>query len=227
MPPSTEDGSDHNVDDVDDDDDDNDDGDARPDFMPDARDIMNKFPRRPDAAASTEIRAFRETFGTSLLVVNKVWSMLLEEDVLPEGGRPKYLLWALHFLRVYSLQAPGCAAVGASGGAVDPKTHRKWVWAFIDAIAELVDNVVSKITMWGPVRKRHCAKMLVVNRGEWRDDDEYGRDGGRCGQRASLSKNPRLSVYADVFFFNIRSSPPPRRRPCKRRSILKIEKLTT
>jgi len=24
-----------------------------------------------------------------------------------------------------------------------PKTHRKWVWAFIDAIAELVDVVVS------------------------------------------------------------------------------------
>ncbi len=29
--------------------------------------------------------------------------------------------------------SPGCSAVGASAGAVDPKTHRKWVWAFIDA----------------------------------------------------------------------------------------------
>jgi hypothetical protein len=28
------------------------------------------------------------------------------------------------------------APIGASGGAVDPTTHRKWVWAFIDAIAE-------------------------------------------------------------------------------------------
>jgi len=146
MPPSTEDGSDHKVDDDDDNDDVDDDGDARPDFMPVTRDIMNKFPRRPDAAASTKICAFRETFSTSLLVVSKVWSMLLEEDVLPEGGHPKHLLWALHFLKVYPLQGPGCAAVGASGGAVDPKTHRKWVWAFIDAIEELVDNVVSKIT---------------------------------------------------------------------------------
>ena len=119
--------------------------------MPDARDIMNKFPR-PDAAASTEIRAFRETFGTSMPIVSMVWSMLLEEDVLPEGGRPKHLLWALHFLKVYPLQAPGCAAVGGSAGAVDAKTHKKWVWAFIDAIAELVDEVVSKITVWGPVR---------------------------------------------------------------------------
>ena len=146
-----EDGSNHNVDDVDDDDDDDDDGDTHPDFMPDARDIMNKFPR-PDAAASTEIRAFRETFGTSLPIVSMVWSMLLEEDILPEGGRPKHLLWALHFLKVYPLQAPGCAAVGGSAGAVDAKTHKKWVWAFIDAIAELVDEVVSKITVWGPVR---------------------------------------------------------------------------
>jgi len=48
---------------------------------------------------------------------------------------------------------PGCSAVGASAGAVDPKTRRKWVCAFIDAVANLVDIVVSKITMWGPVRE--------------------------------------------------------------------------
>jgi hypothetical protein len=34
-------------------------------------------------------------------------------------------------------------------------------------------------------------------------------DGARCGRREPISKNLRLSVYADVFFFNIRSSPPP------------------
>jgi len=96
------------------------------DCMPDARDILNKFPR-PDAAASTKICAFHETFGTSLLIVSKVWSMLREEDVLLEGGHPKNRLWALHFLKVYPLQAPGCAAIGASGGAVDEKTHYKWV----------------------------------------------------------------------------------------------------
>ncbi len=30
-----------------------------------------------------------------------------------------------------------------------------------------------------------------------------------AARRASRSTNPHLSVYADVFFFNIRSSPPP------------------
>jgi hypothetical protein len=156
-----EDVSDLDVDDEDDDD--KFDLHATPDFMPDARDIMNKFPR-PDAAASTEIRAFRETFGTSVLIVSKLWSMLWEEDILPEGGRPKHLLWALHFLKVYPLQAPGCAAVGASGGAVDPKTHCKWVWAFIDAIAELVDEVVSSLThSVGTGAGVVYAKMLWVN----------------------------------------------------------------
>ncbi len=34
-------------------------------------------------------------------------------------------------------------AVGASAGALNPKTHHKWVWAFIVAVANLVDIVVS------------------------------------------------------------------------------------
>ena len=50
-------------------------------------------------------------------------------------------------------QSPGCSAVGTSAGAVDPKTHRKWVWVFIDAVANLVNVVVSKITVLGPVQK--------------------------------------------------------------------------
>jgi hypothetical protein len=28
-------------------------------------------------------------------------------------------------------------------GAVNPKTHRKWVWVYIEAIAKLVDLVMS------------------------------------------------------------------------------------
>ena len=110
--------------------------------MPDARDIMNKFPR-PDTAALTKICTFCETFGTRLPIVSKVWHMLWEENLLPEGGSPKHLLWALHFLKVYPLQAPGCVAVSASGGAIDPKTHRKWIWSFIKVVSELVDVVVS------------------------------------------------------------------------------------
>jgi hypothetical protein len=46
-------------------------------------------------------------------------------------------------MKVCPKQSPGCSAVGALAGAVNPKTHRKWVWAFIDAVANLVDTVVS------------------------------------------------------------------------------------
>ncbi len=100
--------------------------------MPDAWDIMNKFPC-PDTAASPKIFYFRETFRMRLPIVGKVWLMLWVEDLLPESGSPKHLIWALYFLKVHPLRAPGCAAVGTS--AIDPKTHRKWVWAFMDAVA--------------------------------------------------------------------------------------------
>ena len=97
-----------------------------PNFMPAARDIMQLFPRRPQVAgAATEARAFRETFGTPLHNVERVWFLLDQEELQPPNGHPKHLLWALHFLKVYPLQAQGCAAVGASGGAIDPKTHQK------------------------------------------------------------------------------------------------------
>ncbi len=78
-----------------------------------------------------------------MLVVQETWELLERDSLLPEGGHPKHLLWALHFMKVYPKQSPGCLAFGGSAGAVDPKTHRKWVWAFIDAVANLVDVVVS------------------------------------------------------------------------------------
>jgi hypothetical protein len=113
-----------------------------PDFEALARDIQNRASHRV-SAATTETRHFREFFGTSVLLVEKTWELLERASLLPEGGCPKHLLWALHFMKVYPKQSLGCLAVGASAGAVDPKTHRKWVWAFINAVANLVDVVVS------------------------------------------------------------------------------------
>ncbi len=113
-----------------------------PDFEALARDIQNRASHCV-GAGMTETRHFREFFGTSVLIVEKVWELLEKDSLLPEGGRPKHLLWALHFMKVYPKQSPGCSAVGASAGAVDPKTHCKWVWAFINAVANLDDVVVS------------------------------------------------------------------------------------
>ncbi len=76
-------------------------------------------------------------------IVNILWEFLVCDRFRPRGGRPWHLVLALYFMKVYPKQGPGCAVVGASHGAVDPKTHRKWIWAFIEAISELVDFVVS------------------------------------------------------------------------------------
>jgi hypothetical protein len=113
-----------------------------PDFEALARDIQNRASCRV-GLATTETRHFGKFFGTSVLVVENTWELLERDSLLPEGGCPKHLLWALHFMKVYPKQSPGCLAVGASAGAVDPKTHCKWVWAFIDAVANLVGVVVS------------------------------------------------------------------------------------
>ncbi len=51
-------------------------------------------------------------------------------------------------MKVYPKQGPGCSVI-VSASAVNQKTHRKWVWAFIKAFAELLDEVVSNITMQG------------------------------------------------------------------------------
>ena len=113
-----------------------------PDFMPLALEIQNRATCRIGTDLM-EARRFREFFGTSLVVVEQIWELLERESLLPDGCDPKHLLWALHFMKVYPKQSPGCSAVGGSGEAVDPKTHHKWVWMFLDAIAELSGEVVS------------------------------------------------------------------------------------
>ena len=91
-----------------------------PDFRAIARDIQNRTQHRV-GAGSTEVRLFREFFGTSLLVVELVWKLIVQGEHLPQDGRPEHLMWCLHFLKVYPKQGPACSAVGGSlRGAVDP-----------------------------------------------------------------------------------------------------------
>ena len=111
-------------------------------FLRDARDIQNRTSRCVGMAAM-EDRRFRGLFGARIEIVLKVWSMLLEDGLRPKKSKPKHLLWTLYFLKVYPREPPGCSAVGGSKGAIDPKTLRKWVWLFIERIAELPDKVVS------------------------------------------------------------------------------------
>jgi hypothetical protein len=111
-------------------------------FFRAARDIMNRTARNVGSAAM-EYRRFRSFFGARYNIVKMVWDMLGEGGLRPEKCEPKHLLWALYFLKVYPREAPGCAAVGGSKGAIDPKTMRKWVWLVLERIADLADVVVS------------------------------------------------------------------------------------
>ena len=126
-----------------DDDDDEDDGDAEEAvFIRDARDIQNRTYWSVGTAAMEDCR-FRGLFRARIEIVLKVWLMLGEGGLHPKKSKPKHLLWTLYFLKAYPREAPGCSAVGGSKGAIDPKTLRKWVWLFIERIAELADDVVS------------------------------------------------------------------------------------
>lgn len=122
--------------------DDDDDDDVDVEWEAEARVIQNRSSRAV-GTTDMETRLFREFFGTSVEAVAIVWDLLARDSLLPEKGRPKHLLWALHFMKAYPKQGPGCSVVGASAGAVDPKTFRKWVWDFIRAIADLEEAVVS------------------------------------------------------------------------------------
>ena len=197
-----------------DDNDVDDDNDYDVDWDSAARDIQNRV-SRVVGTADMEDRLFRSFFGTSIGPTMMAWDLLVHHSLLPEKGRPKHLLWALYFLKVYPKQGQGCSVVGA----VDPKTFRKWVWAFIGAIADLVDEVVSKFFY-----------------------SQCEDDGAECSssfggpQHRSPSHRPQTiltSTYLreeqSIFFSTASSSHPPPRRCCRlrHRLSLKVEKTGT
>ncbi len=91
------------------------------------------------------VHHFCKFFGMSMRIVETLWDLLKRVSLLPKKSCQKHLLWALYFLKVCRKQSPGCWAVGKSAIAVDPKMHHKWVWAFIDVNANLMDIVVNTL----------------------------------------------------------------------------------
>jgi hypothetical protein len=83
-------------------------------------------------------RRFRAMFGTSPFNCSRLW-LKLDLTHLPNGARPKHLLWALMFLMLYNTEH----ILRTLAGGVDEKTYRKWTWLFIDCISELQHELVS------------------------------------------------------------------------------------
>ena len=91
-----DDGDDDDVDDV--------------DWEAEARDIQNRM--SPVVGTTNRVaQHFREFFGTRVKAVKIIWDLLLRDSLRPENGRPKHLLWALHFMKAYPKQGPTCATV--------------------------------------------------------------------------------------------------------------------
>jgi hypothetical protein len=110
----------------------------------DARSIMNWMLQKV-GTATMEDRCFHAFFGTWKEIIHTLWDMLGEGGLRPEKCKPKHLLWALYFLKVYPREGPGCSTVGGLKGAIDPKTKRKWVWWMLECIAVLADQVISPL----------------------------------------------------------------------------------
>lgn len=80
--------------------------------------IMSRY---ATTSSVTSNRRFRSMFGTSTIVVSKIWSMLahLHDEA---GVCPAHLLWALMFIKLYIPETALCAMAGK----VYEKTYRKW-----------------------------------------------------------------------------------------------------
>jgi hypothetical protein len=135
-----------------------------------ARDIQNRAKHRIGSGL-TEARLFCVFFGTSVRIVEILWNLIIQGDHLPDDRRPEHLMWCLHFLKVYLKQGPECATIsGSERGAVNPRTHRKWVWKFIEAVAELVD-IVARIFVFFS----YCVAIIVVEMHVIVNGDVYHR----------------------------------------------------
>jgi hypothetical protein len=99
--------------------------------LPNFADITRNIQNRASCCVGLELKEawlFCKFFGMSVRVIEILWELVVLNKLRPRGGHPEHLLWALYFMKVYPKQGPGCLFVGAFVGAVDPKTHRKWVW---------------------------------------------------------------------------------------------------
>lgn len=90
------------------------------------------------STAQQEDRKFREHFGCGPLVALTAWNMLVDHELLPDGGRLEHYLWTLQFCKAYGKLSTLCQLCKC-----DAKTLTKWVWQFIHALSELEPYLVS------------------------------------------------------------------------------------
>lgn len=93
---------------------------------------------------------YRCLFGCSPLLCSKLWLLLESDDAAMQFGvKPKHLLWALLFLKLYLPFRASAPMVGCS-----EKTFQKWVWAVIETLSHAN----------GVVRDSHMGKCYTASR---------------------------------------------------------------
>jgi hypothetical protein len=100
-----------------------------------ARIIMESDPFK-DRAPREEDRAFRALFGCGVHLVLILWNKLSSCDLIPKDGLVTHLLWTLMYCKQY-----GKWKTMRKLTKTDPKTLRKWIALFYDAI-ELIEPLV-------------------------------------------------------------------------------------
>ena len=78
-----------------------------------------------------------EFFGCGAPITFQLWNLLDENRFVPESGQIHHLLWTLFFMKQYPTEGVACGAVVGLKGRVDPKTYRKWVHPFMEALSVL------------------------------------------------------------------------------------------
>ena len=103
--------------------------------------IWNRDPGHPSRSTQLEEHIFRQFFGCGVLVCLNLSCALCQAEITPEAGTISHLLWTLMFCKIYGKENTMCSLAGG----VDPGTHSKWAWLFIDAIILLESQVISAI----------------------------------------------------------------------------------
>lgn len=95
----------------------------------------------PGGSESVRMRRIRGHFGLEPSLMVLVWRELAHSRWLEFAGRspkPVHLLWALLFLKTYSIEEVHAAEAGVS-----ERTFRKWAWFYAKGIARLDQKFVS------------------------------------------------------------------------------------
>ncbi len=86
--------------------------------------------RAPALKISVLVRRFRALFGSNPQICSTLWGHLTRTH--PEGGHPRYLLWALMFLKLYATEHNHTLIAG-----IYEKTFRKWSCLYLSPLAYL------------------------------------------------------------------------------------------